>query len=74
MSKTQRKIRAEFAKKCTYSKVIRMLAKGKESLIIAEKTGIPVASVRVMKGNCTRGFNLPYVQIKDGVVTGTCNF
>jgi len=75
MSKEIKNIRAEFTKKFkASSKIVRMLAKGKETNTIAEKLDIPMPTVRTVKGNLTRGFYLPYVQVKDGVVTGTCNY
>ena len=74
MSKTLRSIRTEFTKKCAYSKIIRMLAKGKDTHTIAETLEVPMPTVRTVKGNLTRGFYLPYVQVKDGKVTGTCNY
>jgi len=75
MSKEIKNIRAEFTKKFkASSKIVRMLAKGKDTNAIAAKLDIPMPTVRTVKGNLTRGFYLPYVQVKDGVVTGTCNY
>lgn len=75
MSKELKNIRAEFSKKFkSSSKVIRMLAKGKDTNSIAEKLNIPMPTVRTIKGNLTRGYYLPYVQVKDGQVSGTCEY
>lgn len=74
MSKTLKGTRAEFTKKFTYSKVIRMLTKGKDTQAIAKILGIPMPTVRTVKGNLTRGFYLPYVQVKNGEITGTCSY
>jgi DNA-binding NarL/FixJ family response regulator len=75
MSKETKSIRAEFTKKFkASSKIIRMLAKGKDTNSIAEKLELPMPTVRTVKGNLTRGYYLPYVQVKNGEVTGTCNF
>ena len=74
MSKTLRSTRAEFTKKYEYSKVVRMLAKGKNTQAIAKTLGLPMRVVSTVKGNCTRGCYLPYVQVKNGEVTGTCNY
>tara|TARA_Y100000310_G_scaffold338362_1_gene427780 strand:+ start:336 stop:560 length:225 start_codon:yes stop_codon:yes gene_type:complete len=74
MTKTLKSIRAEFTKKFIHSKAIRMIVKGKDTHTIADTLGIPMPTVRTIKGNLTRGFYLPYVQVKDGKVTGTCNY
>ena len=75
MSKTLRSIRAEFSKKFSISsKIIRMITKGKETNEIVEKLGVSMPTVRTVRGNLTRGFYLPYVQVKNGKVSGTCNY
>ncbi len=75
MSKTVKKTRAEFTKKFNAScKIIRMIAQGKDTEDIVNKLGISMPTVRTVRGNLTRGFYLPYVQVKDGKVTGTCNY
>jgi DNA-binding NarL/FixJ family response regulator len=75
MSKELKNIRAEFTKKFkNSSKIVRMLTKGKDTNSIATKLEVPMPTVRTIKGNLTRGYYLPYVQVKDGEVTGSCNF
>ena len=75
MSKEVKNIRAEFTKKFkASSKVIRMLTKGKDTNSIVEKLDLPMPTVRTIKGNLTRGYYLPYVQVVNGQVTGTCNY
>jgi len=75
MSKTLRSIRAEFSKKFnTSSKIIRMITRGKETQEIVDTLDVPMPTVRTVRGNLTRGFYLPYVQVKNGEVTGTCDY
>ena len=73
--KSVRSIRTEFSKKFgATSKIIRMITKGKDSNAIAEELEVPMPTVRTVRGNLTRGFYLPYVQVKNGVITGTCDY
>ena len=75
MSQHVKAIRSEFTKKFSASsKIIRMITKGKDTKAIASKLDIPMPTVRTIRGNLTRGYYLPYVQVKDGEVTGTCNY
>jgi DNA-binding NarL/FixJ family response regulator len=75
MSKETKNIRAEFTKKFkASSKVIRMITKGKDTKAIVTKLELSMPTVRTIKGNLTRGYYLPYVQVKDGQVTGTCGY
>ena len=74
-NKTVKKFRAEFRKKHAHvNKVINLILKGKTSSEIANKLTIPMPSVRTIRGNLTRGYYLPYVQVKDGKTTGICRF
>ena len=74
-NKELRTIRSEFTKKFkASSKVVKMLAQGKETNSIAEKLNLPMPTVRTIKGNLTRGYYLPYVQVVNGEVTGTCQY
>jgi len=75
MTKNLRQVRSEFSKKHgKYSKVVKMMTKGKKTTEIAAKLDLPVGSVRTVRGNLTRGTYLPYVQMNKGVITGTCNY
>ena len=51
-----------------------MIIKGKDSNTIAENLGVSMPTVRTVRGNLTRGYYLPYVQVKNGKITGTCNY
>ena len=75
MPKSLRQIRTEFSKKhANTSKVIKLMTKGKSTNEIANQLQLKVGSVRTIRGNLTRGAYLPYVQMVDGKVTGTCNY
>jgi len=74
-NKTLRQTRTEFTKKYPAScKIIKMLIKGKDTESITSKLEVSAGTVRTVKGNLTRGFYLPFVQMNKGEVTGICNY
>ncbi len=75
MSKTLKQTRSEFSKKYpSSSKIIRMLLRGKNTNAIVTKLDVSPNTVRTVKGNLTRGFYLPFVQMAEGQISGTCNY
>ena len=73
--KTLRKTRTEFSKKYpSSSKIIKMLVQGKNTQTIVSKLEVTPGTVRTVKGNLTRGFYLPFVQMNQGEISGTCNY